>query len=355
MTGATPQADCAPRASIIVLTYNSRQWLGPLMASLSSTVGNYEVIVADNASSDGSAEFVEERYPQARVVRNGGNLGYAAGNNRAAEHARGDFLVFLNPDTRVEPEWLDRLLAPFEDPGVGAAAAKVLLMQEPGTVNSCGMDVHISGLTLCRGMGRPAGQFLAGGEVAAVAGAAFAIRRPLFGELRGFNESFFMYMEDTALSLEVWLRGWRCVFVPDSVVYHDYALRFGPRKVFYQERNRYLTLLQTYRIPTLIVLFPTLLLAELVTWGFVVARDRPNWRNKLAAYSAILHNWQAMRKRRRLNQSGRRVGDRSILGRICWTLDFSQVEATPAAKMAALVFDPLFRLTRWLTLATVRW
>jgi GT2 family glycosyltransferase len=344
-----------PRASVIILTYNSRTWLDDLFASLAQTRGDFEVVVADNESTDGSLERAGELYPSARLVRNGGNFGYAGGNNRAAAVARGEFLVFLNPDVTVEPGWLDGLLAPFANPQVGLTTARVRLLREPQLLNSSGTDVHLSGLTLCRGMSRPQELFDQPGEVAAVAGAACAARREVFAAVGGFNERFFMYMEDTALSLEAVLAGWRCEYAPGSVVYHDYRLRFGPRKVLYQERNRYWMLLQLYRWPTLVGLLPTLLLAEVVTWGFVLTRDRANWRNKFRAVAEVWRDRRAILARRRRIQSLRRVPDRHLLARCTHRLDFGQVNAGGLSRLAGLVFNPLFWLLRGLTLAVVRW
>jgi len=344
-----------PAASIITVNTNEKHRMLLYMPSVWAARGNFEVVIADNSSTDGSVEWIEENFPRTRIIANGGNLGFAGGNNNGARHARADILVFLNPDTTVEPDWLEELLKPFRDPTIGCTTSKILLMPEPQKLNTCGNDVHLSGLTLCRGMGQSREKFQVAEDVAAISGAAFAIRREIFEQVGGFNESFFIYMEETSLSLETWLRGWRCVYVPTSVIFHDYALRFGPRKTLFQERNRYLMLLQLYRWPTLLLLLPTLLLAEVVTWGFVLTRDRKHWANKFKAYAGVFKNWSAMRAKRRLNQQQRRVKDRVLLARTTHTLDFGQVEKGGMGRAAAVVFDPLFWLLRRITLSLVWW
>jgi len=354
---SAPAASDAPKpaASIITVNTNEKSRMLLYMPSVWAAHGSFEVLIADNASTDGSVEFIRENFPRTRVIDNGGNLGFAGGNNNGARHARADLLVFLNPDTTVEPDWLEELLKPFADPTVGCTTSKILLLPDPRKLNTCGNDVHLSGLTLCRGMGQPREWFSKMEEVAAISGAAFAIRREIFDQVGGFNESFFIYMEETALSLETWLRGWRCVYVPSSVIHHDYALRFGPRKTLFQERNRYLMLLQLFRWPTLLLLVPTLLLAEVVTWGFVLMRDRGNWSNKFKAYAGVFKNWGAMRAKRTLNQSQRKVKDRVLLELTTYALDFGQVERGGLGRFAAGVFNPLFALLRALTLFVVRW
>jgi GT2 family glycosyltransferase len=241
------------RVSVIIVAYNNRQDLERCLPSLYDSDGSaVEILLVDNASSDGTAEWVRGAHPSIRLVRSESNLGFGGGSNLGARMAHGQYLVFLNPDTTVSPGWWQALIGALDkDPAVGLATSKILLMQSPQYINTCGNDVHISGITLCRGMGQSSEAFSRQEEVGAVSGAAFAIRSELFETLCGFDESFFMYMEDTDLSLRARLLGYRCVCVPDSIVYHRYTLRFGPRKTFYQERNRYLMILKCLRRPTL--------------------------------------------------------------------------------------------------------
>jgi GT2 family glycosyltransferase len=344
-----------PHVSIITVNTNEKHRLEVYLPSVWAAAGNFEVIISDNGSSDGSIELIEAHYPQTRIVENGKNLGFAAANNRAAASARADFLVFLNPDTTVDANWLSELLEPFHDPSVGLTTPKILLMSNPALLNTCGNDVHIGGLTLCRGMSQPRDCFPHNEDVAAISGAAFAIRREIFEALGGFNEGFFIYMEETALALEAQLRGWRCVYAARSLVCHDYALRFGPRKTLFQERNRYMMLLQLFRWPTLAVLLPTLLATECITWGFVVLQDRRNWPNKFKAYREVFSRRNEILAKRRLNQSQRTVPDRTILKRMGYALDFGQVSRGPYARLAAAISLPLFWVLRRTTLAIVRW
>ncbi len=357
LTFTQPREAPAVRASIVVLNYNGRRHLDACLGSLVADCRpDYEIILFDNASTDGSADFVEAAFPAVRVIRGTENAGYAGGNNAAAAHANGEYLVFLNPDTVVRPGWLEALLAAFQaGPRVGLATSQLLMLREPERVNTCGTDIHCSGLTLCRGAGGPP---LAGAgvhEVGSASGAAFAIRRDLFERLGGFDHNFFMYMEDTDLSWRARLAGYKCVAVPSSVVYHDYTLRFGPNKTFYQERNRYLMLLKTYRWPTLLALLPTWLLAEVVSWGFVLTRDRARAGNKLHAYAWIVRHWRGIQASRGKAQAVRRVPDRALIEASTYALAFEQVDGGPVARLAHLAFDPLFLLCRKLALAIVRW
>ena len=262
----------------------------------------------------------------------------------------------MNPDTRTEPGWLDALIDTLEaDPSIGLVTSRVMLLNDPQRINTCGNQVHLTGLTLCRGAGQEPMAFLAPAQVGAVSGAAFAIRRELFEILGGFDQQFFMYMEDTDLSLRAQLAGYKCAYVPSSVVFHDYKLRFGPRKTFYQERNRYLTVLKVYRWPTLLVLLPAYLLAEIVTWGFVLMQDREHWGNKVRVYHWVATHWRQIGASRQETQAIRRVNDRALLAHCTHELAFEQTGGGFIARLSHAVFDPLFLVFHRLALAIVRW
>ena len=344
------------RASIIIVNYNGgdglRQCLASLLPDLSAEA---EVIVVDNASTDGSADDAEHAFPAVRLVRNTANLGFGAGNNVGARYASGEYLVFLNPDTTVEPGWLAALIGALDaDPRAGLATPKILLLRDPGRINTCGNEMHCSGLTLCRGLGLDRGELGLAAEVSAVSGAAFAIRRELFESLGGFDEAFFLYMEDTDLSWRARLMGYRCLYVPASIVYHDYALRFGPQKTLYQERNRYLMLLKVLRWRTLAALLPALFLAEALTWGFVLLRERHRLGNKLRAYAWIMQHWSRVMEQRRQTQALRRVGDRDLIVTCTHRLSYEQTGEGNIQRLAHVVFDPLFLVSHRLALTAAR-
>lgn len=345
------------RASIVIVNHNGGEELLACLRSVFASIGPVvEVIVVDNRSTDGSAAAVERLFPRAKAIRLEQNQGYGSGNNAGAEAAGGEFLVFLNPDTTVEEGWLEGLLEPLDsDEKVGLTTCRIVLAARPQVMNTAGNGVHMTGLTLCRGMGCWSPEFDRPADVAAVSGAAFAIRREVFGQIGGFDPTFFLYMEDTDLSLRARLAGWQILYAPKSVIRHDYALRFSPRKVFYQERNRYLMVLSLWRWGTILALLPALALGELVTWGFVLWRERSRWRNKLDAYAWVPRNWPVVFEKRRQVQATREVSDRSLLKEMGFALDFGQVSQGAVGRLARLLFDPIFFLLRAGVLAVVWW
>jgi GT2 family glycosyltransferase len=162
-------------------------------------------------------------------------------------------------------------------------------------------------------------------------------------------------MEDTDLSWRVRLAGARILYVPDAVVYHNYRLRFGKDKIYYQERNRYLMLLKCLRWSTLLILLPALVLAEAITWGFSLLRDTHNWINKLRAYAWILHNWRAIMQERRRVQRSRVASDAALLAGISPLLAFEQADSGPLPGVMHRLFDPLFVSISQSARLWVRW
>ncbi len=345
-----------PHTSIIIVNYNGGALLLDCVSAALAANPDAELILVDNASTDGSAYAVEHHFPDVRCVYSKQNVGFGEGNNIGARHAQGKYLVFLNPDTIVEQGWLEPLIDTLEkNKTVGLATPKIVLLDQPEVVNACGNTIHCTGLTLCRGAGTVAAMHMATTEVGAVSGAAFVIRRTLFDELGGFDGCFFLYVEDTDLSWRARLAGYRILCVPSSVVHHDYTLRFGPRKSYYQERNRYMMLLKGLQWRTLCVLLPVLLGGEIVTWGFVLLREPHRIGNKLQAYIDTVTNWNAIMSERRRVQSLRRVRDHDIIEQLDYRLAYEQTGKTIATSAAHLLFDPFFFVLHKLTTRIVSW
>ncbi len=315
-----------PKVSIVIVNYETAAYLPRCLGSLAAqSYPNYEVILVDNSPGDGAAEYVAEHYPDVIVLRSETNLGYAGGNNLGFRHATGDYVAVLNPDTWVDPDWLSELVQALEgDPAAGLATPKILLMDDPSRVNTCGNAITFTGITVCRGLGQPADRYDAVEIVSAVSGAAFLIRRALLAEIGAFDDEFFLYYEDTDLSLRAMLAGYHCLYVPTSIVHHKYVFKFSALKCYYQERNRYLSLLRTLRWRTLFALAPCLLASEAIAWAYVLLSGREHARSKLRSYGWLLRHRRRILAARRVIQANRRVDDGVLLQRFSARLSFTQ-------------------------------
>lgn len=257
----------APRFSIIIVTWNALDHLRDYLPSVAATsYPDFEIIIADNASTDGSADWVRENIPGAKIATFDHNYGYCGGNNRAVKYSTGDILIFLNNDVRVEPDWLQPLADTFSDSSVGVAQPKMLSVNEPEKfeyAGAAGGMIDRMGYPFCRGrifdvVETDHGQYDTPEEIFWASGAAFAVRKDLFIELGGFDEDFEFHMEEIDFCWRAHKTGKRIMSQPASVVYHlgGGSLPMGsPRKVYYNYRNSLMML--TKNLDSL--LFPKIL------------------------------------------------------------------------------------------------
>lgn len=242
--------------SIIIVTWNALEHLQRFLPSVAATdYSDFEIIIANNASEDLTKEWIEENYPDCKVITYDRNYGYAAGNNRAVKYASGEILVFLNNDVETEPQWLDGLDNVFQDPSVGIAQPKLRSVEEPEYfeyAGAAGGYIDWMGYPFCRGrlidkVEKDKGQYDESSEIFWATGAAFAIRKELFKKVGGFDEDFEFHMEEIDLCWRCLKIGHKIRYVPNGTVYHlgGGSLAHGsPRKVFYNYRNSLLMLLK---------------------------------------------------------------------------------------------------------------
>ena len=331
MPRSDPGPGPAPLVSVVVVNYNGADALPRCLEALVADTGeaSTEVLVVDNASSDGSdaiAEAAAERHESIRLLRSPTNRGYAGAVNLALADARGTYVAVLNMDVVVAAGWLDPLIAFLEStPDTGAVCPLIVLESDPGRINAAGQNVHVTGLGFNRWLEEPRGR--AGSapfRVSGLHGAAFLIRRDLFESIGGWNESGFLYHEDVELSWLLRLAGNQIYCVPASIVSHDYHLTMFPHKLFLLERNRWSMLLADTRLPTRLALSPLLALSELMMWGYCLLRGRSFLRAKLDSYRWICGNRGRIRERRRFVESLRRRSDLAVLRGLHWGYPIDQ-------------------------------
>lgn len=333
---------------VIVVCYNGREFLPDCLSSIyASDDGGLRVhvVVVDNASQDGSEAFVRERFPQVTLLPAGANLGFAAANNLAwhlvREQAEAcEFVYLLNQDTIVESGWLRPLVDYFRaHADVGSLQSKLLLHPATHLINTVGNNSHFLGFGFPAGYGaEDDGRFATPRTINYASGAGVIVRTALLRELGLFEDAMFMYLEDADLSWKIRQAGYDVRMLPASRVYHKYRFNRGYRFYYELERNRWWLLLVYYRVPTLLLLAPALLLMEFGQLAFAARRGR--FLDKLRAYGFFCSpaNLGLIARLRRAAGRRRKISDREF------TRDFAAVIRSPELNLALVryVANPLF-------------
>ena len=305
-----------PVASIIIITCNGRETLGPCLRSvLAQDMRGFEIILVDNGSTDGSAEMVSRRYPRVRVVRMGRNAGFAGGNNEGLRRARGKWAVMLNDDTVVEPNWLRELITPLERGEAELVSSRVYTRNVDPKFYEKNGSLSLLGYNIMRVFDDPEALFN-------ITGCAAAFSRRLFPV--PFDVDYFFYSEDVYLSLLARFKGYRIMQAPLSVVQHVGSSTTGKMQVrfitFCQERNRLLNLLLFFSGSVLLRLLPLVLLdfaakTALAALGSLKSgkRRRKSLAGVLEAYAWLATHGSLVRAKRRDIQRQKRVRDEAVL------------------------------------------
>lgn len=329
---------------MVVVTHQSGDHLRSLVAALEPQLLEHdELVIVDNASTDGTAQLARSLGGRATVLETGTNLGFAAGCHAGADATSAPLLLFLNPDSRPEPDCL-RLLrgAALDHPQWAAWQAAVMMQGE--RINSSGGVVHYLGIGWAGGCERPASELPSEDrEIAFPSGAAMVVRRDGWCELGGLAREYFMYGEDLDLGLRLWLAGHRVGLVARARVLHSYEFDKGASKWFWLERNRWRTVLSVYPATLLALVLPALIAAEL---GLLAIAVRGGWLGaKLRAQADVLTGLPSTLARRRLIQRTRRIGSLEFADQLTSSLDspYLSIAASPMLSLPQALYWRLVR------------
>lgn len=265
------------KISVVVVNFNGKRFLDDCLSSLSvQTYRDYEVIVVDNASRDGSVEHIRSRFPWARIVEKKVNLGSTGGNNSGIREAEGEYIVTLNNDTRVEKDFLERLAGPMSDPSIGMCGSKMVYPN--GKINSTGLCLSRSGASWDRGASEEdRGQYDRQEEIFGACAGAALYRKKMLDEIGLFDEDFFIFMEDIDLTLRARCAGWRSIYVPGAVAHHLHGATAGVGSdltVYYGNRNIMWLPAKNYPLPFLITCLPWILGRNLMALVYYTLKGR---------------------------------------------------------------------------------
>jgi GT2 family glycosyltransferase len=306
-----------PKTSIIIPHLNGKQHLDDCLGSLRrQSCTDFEVLLVDNGSTDGTQAYVHEHFPEVKLIELGGNRGFTGACNAGWEAAVGEIIILLNNDTEVKPNWLHELLVAFEqNPHVGIVASKMLLFDRRDQFHTAGDYYRVDGLPGNRGVWqKDVGQFDQQEPVFSACGGSAAYRRTMLDEIGFLDDDFFFSCEDVDMGWRAQLAGWQVLYVPTAVVYHKLKATGGSVTGSYYDGRNFLYLIwKNYPITLLRNHWKDILKAQLrisrdalTAWRGKAARARLH--GQLAGLWGIFKMWP---KRRHI-QALRRIDDDSL-------------------------------------------
>ena len=288
-----------PKVSIIILNWNGREHLQECLESLEGqTFRDFETIVVDNGSSDGSQDYIKKTFTWVRLVELLDNNGFAGGNVAGYHHSGGSLVVTLNNDTVVEKDWLEELVAVAEEhPGTGMVASRICSYYDHDRIDSLGMSICLDGMSRGNQRGELFSRLKQLPEQILLPSACSALyRREMIDQIGFFDESFFAYCEDTDLGLRGRLAGWDARLAEKSVVYHKYSASagsFSPFKLFLVERNHFWVVFKNFPA-ILLILLPLTTCMRFFFLFLVVLKSsdsggrKMGWQQKVACVKAVI-------------------------------------------------------------------
>lgn len=321
-----------PKVTILIPNYNGKKWLKQLLPTIGKvTYPNLEILVVNNGSTDDSAKFLKENYPQVRIIEIKKNRGYAGANNFGVKKASGKYVLFLNNDTQVTPNFLEALVEKMEkDKTIGAVQPQIRNMIDRQKLDSIGSFFTLTGFLYHYGYFQPHREKKYQKELSvySVKGACFLMKKKDYIDLGGIDEGFVTYVEESDLCHRILLSGKKIIYIPQSIAYHfgggDMSIMTKSEVVIFRSfRNRFVSYIKNLGLKKLILVLPIhFFLCELL---IVMSVFRGKFKQALASQAGVV-GWipslpSILRKRKYIQKRIRKISDGEI---------FASVEYNPS-------------------------
>ena len=341
----------------------------------------YKVYIIDNASTEQSAKYLKVLYPEAKIIpRRDGN--YSKANNTGIEEGIKDgceYFVIANMDTRFDSSWLSELMLAIDEyDNIGIVQSKILLYPKGGfkekqkpspntksfgllyteekpknlKINSVGNALHFLGHGFSIGYGDKDCTIEGLPEIEGYAsGCSFVIKKKVIEAIGGYNEDYYMYHDDTEISLKARLAGYKIILSPKSIVYHKYDFTRSTKSMYYMERNRYLVMLHFYKVPTILVLLPMIIILDVAELLFSLTNG---WfKEKLNVYIYFLkfETWKNIAKTRGQIKKLKKIKDSELLKEAVGSIVFQEVSGL----ILKYIGNPIMNAYWFLAKKIIKW
>jgi GT2 family glycosyltransferase len=315
----------SPLVSIVVVNWNGKQFLDDCLTSLlSQTYQNYEIILVDNGSTDGSPDYVLNNFPSVKIVRNTGNEGFGRACNKGIRYSKGEYIVTLNNDLQLDECWLEELIKPVQNEKVAATVAKALFFDCRDRINCAGGAVNFLGFPFPKHFNENIDVDLNHETTEFVQGGLCCIKRKVLDEVGLFDEDFFMYLEDIDLSFRIRMAGYELGLATKSIAYHKWDFKRMGDKLYHMEKNRVRFLIKNYSLKTLLLVSPAFFITEI---GVLLYSLKGGWFfKKIRTYLEILKSIPNLSCQRREVQKRRKLQDSKVMENFAGAITYQEID-----------------------------
>jgi len=312
-----------PFVSIIITNFNGKKYLNDCFKSLEDLnypKDRFEVILVDNASTDGSVEYAKKYFKWIKVIVLDKNYGFCKANNIGVKDAKGEYIVLLNNDTKVEKEWLNELVKGASiDDKIACCASKILYFDRKEIINSAGGKFTPVGGGFYLGYGDHDKQEYNNQQYTGFGcGAGVLVKKSFYNFIGGLDEDYFASIEEVELGLKTWLFGYRVLYVPTAIMYHKESGTFGvkgsfqPIKVYLITRNRLMNIVKNFELYNVLLGLIISILFDSYRAFKYLFNNRKSFASVFKAYIDFIKNLKKLKKKRYFTKKHRKLHDRDL-------------------------------------------
>lgn len=347
------------KTAIILVNYKdyANRFLSDCLKSIRRQNWKHEIkiFIADNETSDESFNYLKCMAPEAEIIRNKNNDGFAKGNNDAMKIAikKGyDYIALFNLDIVIDENCVAEMIkVANSNDKIGAVQARLMLYPEREKINSMGNKIHFLGFGYCDCYQKQASDINIANfdraDICYPSGAGVLFKKNILEKVGLFDEKFWMYNEDEDLGWRFWLAGYKNKLAVNAVIYHKYEFNRSIKKYYWMERNRIITILKNYRLASLILIFPAFIIMELGMWIFAFKNNW--WKEKFKVYLWFLKikNWKYILKQRKKSQALRKIKDGKIIKMFTGKIWYQEIDDWKL-RFANKIFNIYFTIIKYI-------